>query len=64
MFYFEWMSEFLTVKEVAVLLKVNPITVLRWIKRKTLPALRFGREFRIKKEDIEKYGRVDKNKTI
>ena len=56
------MNEFLTVKEVAIILKVNPITVLRWIKKKTLPAIRFGREFRIKKEDIEKYGRVDKKK--
>lgn len=56
------MNEFLTVKEVAKLLKVNPITVVRWIKRKTLPAVRFGREFRVKKKDIEEYGRVDKKK--
>jgi len=56
------MGEYLTTKEVAKLLKVEEITVRRWILRGWLPAIRFGREFRIKKEDLEKYGKFDKRK--
>lgn len=56
------MNTYLTVKETASLLKVTPITILRWIKQGTLPAIRFGREFRVKKEDLEKYGKFDKKR--
>lgn len=56
------METYLTIREVARLLKVKEITVRRWIVRGWLPALRFGREFRVKKEDLEKYGKFDKKK--
>lgn len=56
------METYLTTKEVARLLKVKEITVRRWVIRGWLPAFRLGREFRIKKIDLEKYGKFDKNK--
>ena len=40
----------------------KPFTILRWIKQGFLPAIRFGREFRVKKENLEKYGKFDKRK--
>lgn len=56
------MEEYLTIREVSKLLRVKEITVRRWILRDWLPAIRFGREFRIKKVDLEKYGKFDKSK--
>lgn len=56
------MEEYLTIQEVANLLKVKEITVRRWILRGRLPAIRFGKVFRIKKVNLEKYGRFDKKK--
>ncbi len=57
------MNEYLTTQEVAQLLKVKEITVRRWILRGWLPAIRFGKVFRIKKEDLEKYGKFEKEKS-
>ncbi len=56
------MEEYLTTQEVSILLKVKEITVRRWILRGWLPAIRFGKVYRIKKEDLEKYGRFKKRK--
>ena len=56
------MEEYLTTQEIASLLKVNEITVRRWILRGWLPAIRFGKVFRIKKENLEKYGKFNKKK--
>ena len=56
------MGEYLTTQEVANLLKVKEITVRRWILRGWLPAIRFGKVFRIKKNDLEKYGKFNKKK--
>ena len=56
------MEEYLTTQDVANLLKVKEITVRRWILRVWLPAIRFGKVFRIKKDDIEKYGKFNKKK--
>jgi excisionase family DNA binding protein len=47
-------DEFLTVAEVAELLKLNPQTVRNWIDRGTLPAVRVGsRRVRIRKTDLD-----------
>lgn len=54
------MEEYLTTQEGATLLKVKEITVRRWILRGWLPAIRFGKVYRIKKEDLEKYGKYNK----
>ena len=54
------MNEYLTTQEVAQLLKVKEITVRRWIVSGWLPAIRFGKAFRIKKDNLEKHGRFKK----
>jgi excisionase family DNA binding protein len=45
---------FLTVAEVAELLKLNQQTVRNWIDQGFLPALRVGRRVRIKRSDFER----------
>ena len=47
-------EEFLTVTEVAGLLKLNQQTVRNWIDQGSLPALRVGRRVRIKRSDFER----------
>ena len=53
------METYLTTVEIAKILKVNQITVRRWIKLGWLPAIRFGREFRVKEKDLEKHGKFE-----
>ena len=45
---------FLTVAEVAEMLKLNQQTVRNWIDQGSLPALRVGRRVRIKRSDLER----------
>jgi excisionase family DNA binding protein len=45
-------NEVLTVKEVAVYLRVSRVTVWRWCQQGTLPALRVGRNWRIHRDDL------------
>jgi excisionase family DNA binding protein len=45
---------YLTVAEVAELLKLNQQTVRNWIDQGSLPALRVGRRVRIKRSDFER----------
>jgi excisionase family DNA binding protein len=47
-------EEFLTVAEVAELLKLNQQTIRNWIDQGSLPALRVGRRVRIKRSDLER----------
>lgn len=42
----------LTVKEVAKILKVHPITIYRWTERGKLKAVRIGRSIRIREKDL------------
>lgn len=46
-------GEFLTVAEVAEMLKLNQQTVRNWIDQGSLPALRVGRRVRILRSDLE-----------
>jgi excisionase family DNA binding protein len=46
-------EEFLTVAEVAEMLKLNQQTVRNWIDQGSLPALRVGRRVRILRSDFE-----------
>jgi excisionase family DNA binding protein len=48
-------DEFLTVAEVAELLKLNPQTVRNWIDQRTLPALHIGRRVRIRRSEFEQF---------
>lgn len=45
----------MTVPEVARYLRVHAITVYRMIRQGELPAIRVGRGWRFKKEDIERW---------
>ncbi len=47
-------ESFLTVAEVADMLKLNQQTVRNWIDQGSLPALRVGRRVRIKSSDLER----------
>ncbi len=47
-------DDYLTVADVAGLLKLNQQTVRNWIERGKLPALRVGRRVRIKRADLER----------
>ncbi len=45
----------LMVREVAELMRVSNMTVYRLIKAGDLPALRVGKNFRIRRSDVEVY---------
>jgi excisionase family DNA binding protein len=45
----------LMVREVAELMRVSNMTVYRLIKAGDLPALRVGKNFRIRRSDVEGY---------
>src|SRR5436305_2365126 len=47
-------DSFLTVAEVAELLKLNQQTVRNWIDQGSLPALRVGRRVRIRSADLNR----------
>lgn len=49
------MEKYLTTEEIARDLNVNVITVRRWIHKGILPANKFLRDFRISREDFEKF---------
>lgn len=47
-------ESFLTVAEVAELLKLNQQTVRNWIDQGSLPALKVGRRVRIRRSDLQR----------
>jgi len=46
-------DEFMTVAEVAAILKLNQQTVRNWVDAGTRPAVRIGRRVRIKRSDFD-----------
>ena len=48
-------NKLLTVNEVAKILRVSNMTVYRLVKGKQIPAIRVGKNYRIKEIDIDKY---------
>lgn len=48
-------SRFLTVQEVADLMRVSAMTVYRLIRSGDLPAVRVGRSFRVAESDVDAY---------
>ena len=48
-------TTFLTVTEVAELVRVSRMTVYRWIHAGELPAVRFGRSFRVPQQAVEQF---------
>jgi len=49
------MDEYYSPKEIATLLKVNVITVRRWIDKGKLPAIKLDKDFRITKKDLDNF---------
>lgn len=47
--------DFLTVEETALILKVNKMTIYRYIKAGRLAAYKTGKNFRISKEDFNMF---------
>jgi excisionase family DNA binding protein len=48
-------ARFLTVQEVADLMRVSSMTIYRLIKSGDLPAVRVGRSFRVRDADVDAY---------
>jgi len=48
-----WNEDFMTVAEVAELLKLNQQTIRNWIDDGKLPAVRIGRKVRVLRSDLE-----------
>jgi excisionase family DNA binding protein len=48
-------ARFLTVSEVADLLRVSSMTIYRLIKEGEMPAVRVGKSYRLREEDIDAY---------
>ncbi|MGH2724724.1 MAG: helix-turn-helix domain-containing protein [Actinomycetota bacterium] len=48
-------ARFVTVTEVAQLMRVSKMTVYRLINQGDLPAVRIGRGYRIREEDVHRY---------
>lgn len=52
------MPHYLTVDEVAEIFNVKKMTVWAWIREKKLNAIRTGREYRVRPEDIETFNDI------
>ena len=48
-------TRFLTVGEVAAVLRVSNMTVYRLINAGDLPAVRVGKSFRLREDDVNRY---------
>lgn len=47
--------KFLTVAEVAAMMRVSKMTVYRLVHGGNLPAVRVGRSFRVQESDVDEY---------
>lgn len=48
-------AELLTVSEVAAMMRVSKMTIYRLIKAEQLKAVRIGKNYRIRKQDVVSY---------
>jgi len=49
------MNTFLTVKDIASVLKINALTVYAYIRAGKLPAFRIGHSYRIEEKDFSEF---------
>lgn len=56
-------DQLLKIEEVAVILRVAPITVRRLLISKQLNGSKIGRQWRVNKSDVEAYIKSEKNNT-
>jgi excisionase family DNA binding protein len=54
--------QYYSIEEVSKLLKVAYLTVYRWIQTKKLVAYKAGRQYRIRKEDLDTFIKVSTGK--
>ena len=54
-------DQYYTIKEVAKMLKVVYLTVYRWIQAGHLVALKAGKQYRIRKDDLNSFMTETKN---
>ena len=48
-------DQYYSIEEVAKRLKVAYLTVYRWIQAKKLPAIKAGKQYRISKNELDKF---------
>jgi len=48
-------DQYYSIKEVAKMLKVAYLTVYRWIQAGKLPSHKAGKQYRIKKDDLDNF---------
>ena len=48
-------EQYYSIEETAKMLKVAYLTVYRWVQAKRLVALKAGKQYRIKKEDLDSF---------
>lgn len=48
-------DQYYTIEEVAEMLKVVYLTVYRWIQDNKLPSVKAGKQYRIKKNDLDNF---------
>lgn len=48
-------EQYFSIEEVSKTLKVAYLTVYRWIQSKSLLAVKAGKQYRIRKEDLDKF---------
>ncbi len=53
-------DQYYSIEEVAKLLKVAYLTVYRWIKSGKLIAIKAGKQYRIKKDDLNSFTSINK----
>ncbi len=48
-------NEFYSLQEVADILKVQYLTIFRWVKSGKLPAYKFGKQYRVDIETLQRF---------
>jgi len=48
-------EQYYTIKEIAKMLKIAYLTVYRWIQDDKLIAFKAGKQYRVKKEDLDRF---------
>jgi len=54
------LGEFFTPQQIARKLQLNVLTVYSYIRYKRLPAIKFGRNYRISEKDLNRFLRINR----
>jgi excisionase family DNA binding protein len=55
-----FMPKYFTCEEIASMYKVKTLTVWDWIRKKKLSAIKIGRDYRIRQDDIDAFEKTRK----